>query len=221
MSKIRVGVVHTFLYSVEDIKAQFQRYLPDVEMVNIIDDSLLNEALANKGLTPAMIQRICGYYRNLEDMGCICALNQCSSVGEASDVAAKLVKMPIVKIDAPMAEEAVRLGSRIAVIATAISTVEPSCRLVEQKAREAGKRVKVSRCYVEGAYDCLLKNRDQLRHNEMVIAKVKEAALHHDVVVLAQGSMYHLIPLIGHIAVPVLTSLETGVVQIRKILKAA
>ncbi len=51
MSKIKVGVVHTFLYSVEDIKEQFRRQLPEVEMINIIDDSLLQEALANKGLT--------------------------------------------------------------------------------------------------------------------------------------------------------------------------
>ena len=41
MSKIRVGVVHTFLYSVEDLKAQFREQLPEAEMINIIDDSLL------------------------------------------------------------------------------------------------------------------------------------------------------------------------------------
>ena len=45
--KTRVGVVHTFLYSVEDIKEQFRKYLPEVEMINIIDDSLLEEALAD------------------------------------------------------------------------------------------------------------------------------------------------------------------------------
>ena len=37
MSKIRVGVVHTFLYSVEDLKAQFREQLPEAEMINIID----------------------------------------------------------------------------------------------------------------------------------------------------------------------------------------
>ena len=38
------------------------------------------------------------------------------------------------------------------------------------------------------------------------------------VIVLAQGSMYHLMPLLSHIQVPVLTSLETGVAQLRKYL---
>ena len=135
--KKRVGVVHTFLYSVEDIKALFRKYLPDVEMINIIDDSLLEEALANKGVTPALRSRMCDYYTNLEELGCVCCLNQCSSVGEVADVAQNLISIPILKIDAPMARKAVELGSKIAVIATAISTVEPSSRLVERMAKEA------------------------------------------------------------------------------------
>lgn len=218
MSKIRVGVVHTFLYSVEDLKAQFREQLPEAEMINIIDDSLLEEALANGAVTPAIISRMCDYYQNLQELGCVCALNQCSSVGEASDIARKTVSMPIFKIDRPMARKAAELGEKIAVIATACSTVEPSSRLVESEAARLGRRVQVDRCFVEGAYECLLKTGDKQKHNEMVVAKVEEAAKDHDVIVLAQGSMYHLMPLLSHIQVPVLTSLETGVAQLRKYL---
>ena len=218
MSKIRVGVVHTFLYSVEDLKAQFREQLPEAEMINIIDDSLREEALANGAVTPAIISRMCDYYQNLQELGCVCALNQCSSVGEASDIAGKTVSMPIFKIDRPMARKAAELGEKIAVIATACSTVEPSSRLVESEAARLGRRVQVDRCFVEGAYECLLKTGDKQKHNEMVVAKVEEAAKDHDVIVLAQGSMYHLMPLLSHIQVPVLTSLETGVAQLRKYL---
>ena len=218
MSKIRVGVVHTFLYSVEDLKAQFREQLPEAEMINIIDDSLLEEALANGAVTPAIISRMCDYYQNLQELGCVCALNQCSSVGEASDIAGRTVSMPIFKIDRPMARKAAELGEKIAVIATACSTVEPSSRLVESEAARLGRRVQVDRCFVEGAYECLLKTGDKQKHNEMVVAKVEEAAKDHDEIVLAQGSMYHLMPLLSHIQVPVLTSLETGVAQLRKYL---
>ena len=218
MDKIRVGVVHTFLYSVEDLKAMFRRFLPEVEMINIIDDSLLEEALANKGLTPGIISRMCDYYTNMQELGCRCVLNQCSSVGESADIASKLIGMPVVKIDGPMAKQAAETGSRVAVIATAISTVEPSSRLVEHYARLAGRNVQVDRCYVDGAYDFLLKTGDKQKHNEMVCNKVREAAKDHDVIVLAQGSMYHLMPLLEDVKVPVLTSLETGVAQIRGVL---
>lgn len=219
--KKRVGIVHTFLYSVEDLKALFRKYLPDVEMINIIDDSLLEEALANRGVTPEIISRMCDYYSNLEDLGCCCCLNQCSSVSEVADVAQNLISIPILKIDAPMAKKAVELGSRIAVIATAISTVEPSSRLVERMAKEMGKEVTVSRCYVEGAYECLLKTGDRQKHNDLVTAKVREAAKNNDVIVLAQGSMYQLIPLLQDLDIPVLTSLETGVAQLRAVVDAA
>ena len=218
MEKTKVGVVHTFLYSVEDLKTMFAKYLPDVEMINIIDDSLLQEALRNKGITPLLISRMCDYYTNMQELGCQCVLNQCSSVGEAADIAAKLIDIPMVKIDGPMAKKAVELGSRIAVVATAISTVQPSSRLVEHYASLSGKVVTVDRCYVDGAYDFLLKTGDKQKHNEMVCDTVREAAKNHDVIVLAQGSMYHLIPLLEDVKVPVLTSLETGVKQIRGIL---
>lgn len=218
MEKIRVGIVHTFLYSVEDLKAMFKKYLPEVEMINIIDDSLLEEALKNKGVTPAIISRMCDYYTNMQELGCKCVLNQCSSVGEAADIASKLISVPVVKIDGPMAKKAVELGSRVAVIATAISTVEPSSRLVEHYAKLAGKDVKVDRCYVDGAYECLLKTGDKQKHNDMVCQKVREAAKDHDVIVLAQGSMIVLEPMLGHIKVPVLTSLRMGVERAREML---
>lgn len=41
MDKKKVAVIHIFLYLVEDIKKIFSEKLPEVEMINIINDSLL------------------------------------------------------------------------------------------------------------------------------------------------------------------------------------
>ena len=49
-----------------------------------------------------------------------------------------MIKTPVLKIDEAMAEEAVKLGRKIAVVATVASTVGPSSRLVKSKAKEAG-----------------------------------------------------------------------------------
>lgn len=38
--KKKVAVIHTFLYSVEDLKKLYKEKLPEVELVNIIDDSI-------------------------------------------------------------------------------------------------------------------------------------------------------------------------------------
>ena len=218
MMQKKVAVIHTFLHSVENFKKLFKEKLPEVEMINILDDSLLQEVLANKGLTSGVIRRICTYAIEAEALGADCILNTCSSVGEAADIAQKSISIPYVKIDGPMTEEAVKLGTNIAVIATAVSSIEPSSRLVENTAKRMNKEVKVNRWFAEGAYEALRIENNREKHNQIVIDTVKSAAKENDVIVLAQGSMHHLLPLLPDMDKPVLTSLETGVEQLRDIL---
>lgn len=215
MSK-KVAIIHTFLYSVEDLKVLFKKYIPDVEMINIIDDSLLQEALANKGITNNARSRYVKYAEAAQSLGVDCILNQCSSYGECADYAAQAVQIPIVKVDAPMARKANELGKKIAVIATAISTVGPSSRLVESF---GGPDTVVTPCYVEGAYDALLKENNKAKHDALITAKVVEMAKTNDVIVLAQGSMFKLVPELEKVCdKPILSSFEMGVEQLRGIL---
>ena len=215
MSK-KVAIIHTFLYSVEDLKVLFKKYIPDVEMINIIDDSLLQEALANKGITNNARSRYVKYAEAAQSLGADCILNQCSSYGECADYAAQAVQIPIVKVDAPMARKANELGKKIAVTATAISTVGPSSRLVESF---GGPDTVVTPCYVEGAYDALLKENNKAKHDALITAKVVEMAKTNDVIVLAQGSMFKLVPELEKVCdKPILSSFEMGVEQLRGIL---
>ncbi|MFW6208506.1 MAG: aspartate/glutamate racemase family protein [Spirochaetota bacterium] len=217
-AKKKVGVIHTFLYSVEDLKALFAEIIPEVEMVNIIDDSLLKEVLANGEPTPAVIRRICNYAQELEKLGCDVILNQCSSVGEASEVAQKLISIPYVKVDAPMAREAVKKGKKVGMVATAHSTLGPSARLVETMAKEMGEDTIVNRCFAEGAYDALLIEGDKPKHDRILMDTIDKAVADNDVVCLAQGSMYSLVDKCKDKAVPVLHSFRSGVEQLRPLL---
>ena len=217
--KKKVAVIHTFLYSVEDLKKLFREKIPEVEMINIIDDSLLQEMLNNDGMTKAVARRVTQYALIAESMGVDAILNQCSSVGEAVDIVKNLINIPYVKIDEPMAREAVRLGNKIAVIATAVSTIGPTSRLVENAAKETNRDVVVNKYFAAGAYEALLQENDREKHNQIVTGTIEKASKENDIIVLAQGSMYHLLPLLKHIKKPVLTSLESGVEQLRTVLK--
>lgn len=217
--KKKVGVIHTFLYSVEDLKALFAEIVPEVEMVNIIDDSLLKEVLANGSPTPAVIRRICNYAQGLERLGCDAILNQCSSVGEASEVAQKLISIPYVKVDEPMAIEAVAKGKKVGVVATAHSTLGPSARLVESVAKRLGKDTVVNRCYAEGAYDALLNEKNKAKHDKILMETIDKACAENDVVCLAQGSMLSLVEKCKDKPVPVIHSFRSGVTQLRELLK--
>lgn len=217
-----VTIVHTSFVSVDDLTALFNELGPEFQVRHIVDDSLLPEVLANGGVTKEVTSRICAYYKAAQEAGSDLIFNQCSSVGEAADVAAKLVRTPVVKVDKKMAQVACETGSRIAVAATLETTLGPTCRLVESTAKEMNKEVIIEPLLIEGAFDKLISGgREQ--HNAMVLAAIRGTLDQVDAVVCAQGSMVAILPELGETRVPVLTSPRMGVAsavaELRKIIK--
>ena len=217
----KVYIIQTSLVSQVELNALFAELVPDAKVHNLVDDSLLYDVMQNGGITPKVIARMCAYVQAAADNGADLIFNQCSSVGEAADIAAQLVAVPVLKVDSPMAERAVQLGARIGVVATVQSTMKPSCKLISAKAAEAGKSVEIVEYLVDGALTVLLKENNRAKHNAMVLDSVKRAEAECDVIVLAQGSMTVLLPELADIRKPVLTSPRLGVERARKMLFGA
>jgi len=213
-----IAIVQTSAVSSAELKALCDEIMPDVTVYQIIDDSLIKEVNANGGPTYGVKRRMYNYYQQAESLGVDVILNQCSSVGEVADAIKPFVSVPVVKVDEAMAEKAVSLGKKIAVVATVPTTVGPSVRLVEQKAKEAGKEIEIETHLVKDAMMILIEKGDVETHNKMVLGEVEAAAESCDVVVLAQGSMTVLLPLLGHIKKPVLTSPRLGVERVKEVL---
>jgi len=214
----KVVIIHTSDVSVRDLKNLFTELAPEVCVRNIIDDSLLAEVLEKGGVTTAVKKRICAYALQAEVIGADLIFNQCSSVGEAADIAAELVHVPLVKIDEKMAEVACKTGKKIGVIATLQTTLGPTVRLVKSTAEKLGKEIQVTEKLCEGAFD-LLRSGDIKTHNKMVIKGIRELAKKVDVIVCAQGSMVPLLAELGETPIPVLTSPRLGVERVVEILK--
>jgi Asp/Glu/hydantoin racemase len=212
-----VVVVHTGPASVEPIKDQFKEILPEVRVVNIMDDSLLNDAITAGHLTEAVTARIFTYMQLGQQMGASVLLNACSSVGEAASVARHAVSIPIVKIDDSMASIAVDMGRRIGVVATVRTTLEPTIRLIQQKAAQKKVQLEIIEALAEGAFEALLSGKPQV-HDEIVKSKILALADDVDVIVLAQVSMARLVKSLGDLKVPVLSSPRSGVEAVRDIL---
>lgn len=215
-----VVVVHTGPATVQPIKQQFQQILPDVRVVNIMDDSLLNDVMAAGHLTEAVTGRIFSYMQLGQQMGAVALLNACSSVGEAASAARPALSIPLIKIDDVMAERAVATGSRIGVVATVKTTLEPTVRLIRAKAAAAGKSIDVTEALAEGAFQALLDGKSEV-HDEIVKHTIESLADKVDVIVLAQVSMARLVPFLTGMTVPVLSSPQSGVEAVRDALAAA
>ena len=205
-----VGIVHTSFLAVGTLAALFREIGPEVAVRHVVDGGLLASVIAQRGVSDELRARLLERFRAAADAGCDVVFSQCSSVGEVADEAARTLEVPVVKIDAAMAERACELGSRIGVIATLETTLGPTGRLVVEAARANGRSVDVVSVLVPDAF-ALLERGERDAHDERVLAAVRELAQRVDVVVCAQGSMAAILPRLGETRVPVLTSPRLGV----------
>ncbi len=216
----RVALIHTGFALVDVLTELFKDIIPDAELVHIVDDSLLRQVLKEDKLTKPVVNRMLHYFQAAELYNVDCIFNVCSSVGEAADKARKQIKTPIVKIDEQMAEEAVKRAVNIGVAATLKTTLDPTCRLIENKAAEAGKEIKIKKTLCPGAFEELM-NGNPEKHDAIILKGIKDLADKVDIVVLAQGSMARLVKTLdNHLAGKVLSSPMSGVLEVKSILDA-
>jgi hypothetical protein len=212
--------IHTGPVLVDVIKSLVKEVLPGIRLVNIVDDGLLSEVREAGHLTPAVSRRLIGYGVLAAGAGADAILNCCSSVGEAAELLARVVDIPVMRIDEPMARRAVESGSRIAVVATLATTLDPTKQLIVRKAKESNREVAVKSYVADSAFDALLAG-DGQKHDALVNAIIDEAMKENDVVVLAQGSMARLVAIRPDGAGGrILTSPRAGVESLRKHLQA-
>ena len=210
-----VYAIHTGPALVDVFRKLFPEMLPGVRLVNIVDDGLLSDVRAAGGLIPSVTRRIIGYGTLAESSGADAIFNCCSSVGEAADMLAKVVNIPVVKIDDRMAGKAVEQGSRIAIVATVATTLDPTERLILRKANER-QRIVTTRRYLAGsAFDALMAGNSE-EHDRLLKAEIECAMADNDAVVLAQGSMARRVPMLEPGSVPVLSSPRIGVEALKE-----
>jgi Asp/Glu/hydantoin racemase len=193
MNDPRIGIIHTSPATVDLFGRLLREALPSVHVVNLLDDSILPELAANGGDLAAVLPRWTDYARIASDRGVDLILNACSSVGEVGAKVEPTIDIPIVRVDAEMAREAVRRGSRITVAATLATTLRPTSDLLVETAEGLDHAVTIERVLVDGAYEALMRG-DQASHDDKILAALSHAAETSDTVVLAQASMARVVP---------------------------
>ena len=185
----RIAFVHTVGFLVEDFRARMRAELPTADCFHILNESLLQDLL--RGAPQPLV------YRRVVDQIVLAADAQpdlivvtCSSTSPAVDIARRLVPQPILKIDDPMAAQAVR-SPRIGLLCTAASTVEPSGALLHAHAAEQGRDITIKTVLRPEAYQALVAG-DRARHDAILYQAAGEISNEVDVLVLAQASLAHL-----------------------------
>lgn len=187
-----LGLIHTSATLVPVFQQLCNQWLPGVNVFNIVDDSLIKDVIKRGELTTQTARRVVDYVGSAETAGADFILVTCSSIGAAVETAATLTKVPVLRVDQPMADLAVSTGSRIGVVATLSTTLEPTSDLVRRRAAIAGKEIELTARLCEGAFEALMKG-DTATHDAMVAAALRELSTQVDVILLAQASMARVV----------------------------
>lgn len=187
-----LGLIHTSATLIPVFQELCKQYLPGVSTFNIVDDSLVKNIRERGELTPAIAKRVADYVASAEDSGADYILVTCSSIGAAVEAAAANAKVPVLRVDQPMADMAVQTGSRIGVVATLQTTLEPTANLVKRRAALAGKEIELTSKLCEGAFEALMSG-DAAKHDALVADALRELSKQVDVILLAQASMARVV----------------------------
>lgn len=188
----KLCAVHTILNFDEVINTPFVQKFADahkeeVEVFNIMDDSLLSDTRAD-GMNARIAHRMLCYAKAAEGSGADGVIVTCTSVNEATKMIRPLLRIPIINIEEPTAEAAAKTGGKIGILATVATSPAAIGRVIEEKAAESGKEVTLIPRVVEGAFELLCAGkRDE--HDKQVRAALYELAKEVDCVVFAQISM--------------------------------
>jgi Asp/Glu/hydantoin racemase len=220
MKRKKLGLIHTSATLVPLFAQLCKEKLPNVDVFNIADDSLVKGIREAGSLTATIARRVAGYIESAEMAGADYIMVTCSSIGPAVEAVARLAGVPVLRVDQPMADKAVATGKKIGVIATLRTTLEPTADLIQRRAALVGKQIELTSRLCEGAFDALMSG-DAATHDAKVAAALKELSKQVDVIVLAQASMARVVDTLKpeDKRVPILASPGIAVDYLATILK--
>ncbi len=217
----KLGIIHAALITTKAIQKYLDEIIPEVEVVHWVDDTIQN---TNFACEPGVIPRK-NYAKfvqgalSQEEYGVDLILLACSTFNRAVEFARPMVNVPLLQLDRPMMDLAVRDAKRVGLLATVPTTVPASQRLLANAAAEAGKIVDIEVRLCSEAFQ-VLKAGDPDRHNDMLLKEIDKLSSEVDAIVLAQVSMSALEPRLTDTRVPVYNSGRTGVARVRQMLEA-
>ena len=196
------------------------RVMPDVRILHFVDESTIKNTIAAGHLQKSTMRQVIRLVGSTFDAGCDVAMVTCSSIGRAVEMAAELYDRPVLRVDRAMAEQAVASATRIGVVATLSTTLDPTADLVRRVAAEQGKAIELVPHLCEGAFDAVMAG-DGATHDRIVGEALTNALTNVDTIVLAQASMARVVASLpeGAVKAPVLSSPELGMIRAAEVLK--
>ena len=214
-----LGIILAVNLTIRAMQPFIEQYIPEVSVMHLCDDTIQRDNIrAGVGVIPKHNYfKFAQYAHNLEEAGADMILLACSTFNYAAELGRPMIDIPIMQIDRPMMELAVRQGNRVGMLATLATTVPSSERLLRIVADEQKKPVEITTVLREEAFQAIQKG-DAATHNAMLLEEIDKLSGKVDVIVMAQLSMSALAPQLNHTRVPVYNSGSACFARLRELL---
>ncbi len=214
-----VVLVHTAPMLVDLFNRLGSEILPGTKLKHVVDEPLLQRIRERGHLSPEDAARLQEHVDVAKEIHANAVLVTCSSVSPCVDQLSTPQDIPVFKIDEAMLKQAVATGTRVGVIATAKTTLEPTRQALLAQAKRDNEPVEVEVVFVPDAFDLLL-NGDGAAHDRLVKQAILNLAPDVDVIVLAQASMVRVLDTFAPNELPVklLSSPQAALAQVKTLL---
>lgn len=208
---MRVTLIHALKHSIQPIEASFARLWPQARLMNLLDDSLSADLARDGGLSDEMTERFLGLGRYARSTGSDAILFTCSAFGPCIEAVARAqAPMPVLKPNEAMIEQAAGQARRVGLLATFAPTLA-------SMPAEFPASVELVPKLAQGALAALDRG-DRAEHDRLVVQAAKELR-DCELIALAQYSMAPAADLVaGATGLPVLTTPDSAVTKLRKLL---
>jgi glutamate racemase len=183
-----VGLVHTTRLVVEPVHKAVTAHCPEIDFNHVMDEGILRRLAAQGSITPEIIQWLTGMVASTQEIGAELAVVSCSSLSPCVNDVQERLSIPVLKIDEPMMEHAIKHGDSIGLVMTNPTTEKPSTLLFDQVAKRLGRDVRLVPRLCPDAF-AKLNQGDISSHDDEVCEVVEALLAEADVVMLAQISI--------------------------------
>jgi Asp/Glu/hydantoin racemase len=187
MTAPRIALVHAMPVAIEPVANVFREKWPQARVTHLLDDSLPPDLTVAGSITPAIVERFIALARYCEASGANAILFTCSAFGTAIEAAKNAVKVPVLKPNEAMLDEALAAGPNLGVIATFEPSIPSLKKEFEDLASSRGIKLKLKTRSVPAAITALQKGYGS-EHDSLIAAAAAEMG-HCDALVLGQFSM--------------------------------
>lgn len=205
-----ISFLHTSDIHIATFDALRDRLAPELAVRHVVRQDLLALAIAQGGVTPELEAATRIAFKDAltpESKVLVCTCSTLGPVAEAYDADASI---PVLRIDRPMADQAVLRSKQIAVCG-ALATAVMATKALVQSSADYLQRDKV--IVIDHLFPLAwkyLERGDIAAYHQEIARGLRGAALTADLILLAQASMQGAIALCGDIAVPIWSSPEIG-----------